>query len=437
MSNKFKIPLKITAFVAIFYVLCLAVAFLLRDDSGSYTRLLMHELYEQDNIDILYCGASHVSHGITAKVADRMSGRNNFSSGTPSQSIKGTYAILRQATKLYDIEKVFLEIDFAVATQAAAKYRSGFTADYLIAQYIRDPAIKWSYLFSVTSPKYYVNTILPIGKDKQMTLNPQSLFLRAKSIFDGSYFRYEYVEDGFEYDGKGCVLDLEPVRNGTFFDYKEKGRILVEAVSDDWKNTVDDIIALCKEKGIELIFYSQPCSDFYLHEKGNYDEYYDFCKEFTSSRGFDYYDFNLAKEKYQKLEDEDFRDNNHFSKQGVYKWTKIFCDYFFTGAIPKDDMFHTSYAEKIAAQEDRIYGLHMLASNDKKSMTIRPIVNHVDESRITYDVLIDDGNGETLLAERTFDTKIQLPAGKSGTVRVVSYLDGARQNDCKTHFTSF
>ena len=121
MSKKLRIPIKIVVFTIIFYLLCICISAIFRDDYASYGRILMHELYEQDNIDIMYCGASHVSHGITAKIADRENGKNNVSSGTAAQTINGTYAILRQAVKLYKIEKVFLEIDFAVATQPSVK----------------------------------------------------------------------------------------------------------------------------------------------------------------------------------------------------------------------------------------------------------------------------------------------------------------------------
>ena len=152
MSKKIRIPLKIVVFTIIFYLLCICISAIFRDDYASYGRILMHELYEQDNIDIMYCGASHVSHGITAKIADKENGKNNFSSGTAAQTINGTYAILRQAVKLYKIEKVFLELDFAVATQPSVKNRKGFKADYLVSRYIKDPVIRFEYLTSISTP---------------------------------------------------------------------------------------------------------------------------------------------------------------------------------------------------------------------------------------------------------------------------------------------
>ena len=54
ISKKIIVIFKLLMFVLFFYFITIPVAFLLKDDSESYARILMHELYSQDNIDILY-----------------------------------------------------------------------------------------------------------------------------------------------------------------------------------------------------------------------------------------------------------------------------------------------------------------------------------------------------------------------------------------------
>ena len=436
-SFKIKTIIKVPLFIIVFFMLSNCVAFILKDDSESYARILMHELYEQENIDILYCGASHVSHGITPVIADQKNGKNNFSTGTASQTIEGTYAILQQAVKLYNIEKVFLEMDFAVSAKYAKNNRNGFSADYIVSDYLKDPKIKMDFYKSISSPKYYINHILPIGKDKHLTLNPSKIYKKIKSISSGEYYSYVYKSKDSEYDGKGCVLNKDYIKNGTFSNNVKESKINLQNISDEYKNTIDKIIGLCKEKNIELIFYSMPCSDFYLAEKGNYDEYYNFCKNFLAERGFEYYDFNLAKEKYLNLEDEDFSDDNHFSKQGVYKWTQVFCDYFFTDTISKNDMFYSSYTEKLQNQNDKIYGLYLIQSKDKKSITITPLINHVNKEDITYDVYFKIDGKEELIEQNISNDNILLPSGKTGKIRVISYINGIKQTDCIENFAAF
>ena len=440
INTKVLILLKTVIFFVIFFLLTFPIAFILKDDSNSYARAMFHEFYEQENIDYLICGASHVSHGVEANRAGEHFGKNVFNTGTPNQLIDGTYTVMRQALKLYDIEKVFLELDFSITCAGKFSDRDGFKSEYIIADNLKDYGIKFDYLRSCSLPKYYLNSFLPIGKDKLMTLNPKKIVKKIKSLVDGSYFSYSYSESGSEYAGKGCVLDIEEVPDGGFSNDEAEGHIILENISDDWKNTIDKIIELCRENGIELIFYSMPGSDFYLNERGNYDEYYEFCRSFCAERDFVYYDFNLAKSEILSLSDSDYYDDNHLSKKGVYVWTEFFCDFFSEKYKEKNCLekyFYSSYAEKMAEMPEKIFGLYMISSTDRKTMEITPITNLADKKRITYDVYALTGGEESLLAKDTINTSIALPSGKSGKIRVVSYIDGVKQNDCTENFAAF
>ncbi len=440
MSVKMKIPLKIFLFFVFFFLLSVCASFFFRDDSNSYARALFHEFYAQERIDYLICGASHVSHGVEANTAGGRFGKSVFNTGTPSQKIDGTYAILRQALKLYKIEKVFLELDFAVACAPAFSERTGLTSEYIVSENLRDFGVKYDFLLHCSAPSHYLNSFLPIGKDKLITLNPKKIARKLASVADGSYFKYSYHDDGSEYAGRGCVLDFAEIPDGGFSDCKLESAIPVERVSDDWKGTVEKIISLCRENGVELIFYAMPNSDFYLNQKGNYDSYYAFCKNFINEHGFAYYDFNLAKPELLSLSDSDYHDDNHLSKKGVYKWTDVFCD-FFSEKYKEENViekcFYPSYAEKMKDVGDRVFGLYMIESGDKKTLEITPVTNIADPGRITYDVYAVSGGEETVLAKDSGSTTVSLPLGKSGKIRVVSYLDGIKQNDCMENFAAF
>lgn len=431
------LPVKIILFTAIFFVLTFIVSLLLCDEQTSYSRIFMHELYSEERIDNIFLGASHVSHSVLPPLLDDLTGEKSFCTGSAGQTIEASYAILRQAAKIHKIKRAFLELDFAVATYPPVRERTGFKAAYIIAKHLRDPKIKFEYLFTMSSPKYWINSILPIGKDKHMTLKPEDLLFRWKSFITGDYFKYIYVDKDAEYGGKGCLLDIRLVKNGSFSNDFDEGRIRVNEVSDDWKNVVDKIIALCKENDIELILYSMPCSDFYLAEKQNYDEYYQFVKEFCASRGFPYYDFNLVSEKYLTLEDSDFHDDNHFSKQGVVKWTHLMADVINTSES-LNGMFYNSWSEKISHQEPKIYGLVFLTADDRKSIEIVPMRNNVPDDAISYEVYEQHDGEESLIATEMTGggTVINLPDGVSGNVRVRSFINGVQQTECSKHFST-
>ena len=138
---------KVVLFVIIFVVLSVFIAFVLKDDTTSYSRVLTHEFYNQKNIDILFCGASHVSHGMDPRIADKEFGRNTFNTGTPNQGIHGTYAIIRQAIKSYKISRIYVETDFAVACRDGKKHAGMGKSDFIVLSFLQDFFGKFLFLF--------------------------------------------------------------------------------------------------------------------------------------------------------------------------------------------------------------------------------------------------------------------------------------------------
>ena len=94
----------------------------------------------------------------------------------------GTCVLLKQAVKLYKIEKVFLELDFNIATSFSIQNRHGFTASYIVLDFLKDPELKYDFMLNMSRPKYYLNTLLPIGKDKFIDLNPKKVAAKFKSV---------------------------------------------------------------------------------------------------------------------------------------------------------------------------------------------------------------------------------------------------------------
>lgn len=75
--------LKLFIFIAVFVILSKGLTFLLKDDTNSYSRTISHEFYQQERVDALVCGASHVSHGIDCRIADKEFDTVFFNAGTP------------------------------------------------------------------------------------------------------------------------------------------------------------------------------------------------------------------------------------------------------------------------------------------------------------------------------------------------------------------
>lgn len=110
--------------VAIALAICLFIAgaefwkYILISDSTSYTRLMMHQLYNpEDNIDVLFVGSSHVYRAFIPKITDKEFGAYTFNAGSSGQFMDGSLAVIKEADKGNDIKHVFLELYYDVVCQ--------------------------------------------------------------------------------------------------------------------------------------------------------------------------------------------------------------------------------------------------------------------------------------------------------------------------------
>lgn len=435
MSKRFLF--KFILFALIFLCVSFFLSLFIINDLNTYTRILMHEFYSQKNIDVLFCGASHVSHGINPVVMDKTLGLETFNSGTPSQGLDGTYILLREAERLYNLKDVFVELDFATATTTPYSKSEPSKSNFLVSHYLKNPKAKLEYMLYSTSPKYYLNSILPIGKEKLINLNPLSVFAMFKSRLTGEYFKYGYKKSDSVYAGKGCVLDDEMVQQGTLWS-EPVNPIPVASIDNEWKETIIKIIEFCKEKKIKLVFYQNPSTDFYLAEKQTYDDYIALIRSVISEYNVPYYDFSLLKPEYLELQDSDFFDDNHLNKYGIDKFTSLFCRFYISTEQEKEKMFYSSLAEKHSVQSPRIYGLIIDENKDEGFFTVYPVSNRSDTSLVSYDVsAYDSASGnEILIAEKSVECKFYYPSKMSGIIKITSYYNGVVQNSVEKYFTA-
>lgn len=420
---------KIIVFILIFHVLCFICALFFRDDAQSYTRALFKEFYNQDNIDVLFCGASHVSHGLYPKIMDEKLGVKTFCSGTPNQRIDGTYAIIQEAVDKYNVKEIWLEMDFAVA-KASGNFKKEIPSKstFLVANSLKNKERKFSYILNSTSPKYWINSFCPIGIDSLVDLNPikaiKRLKIKIKRILIGDDFD---IGNGHSYGGKGCVLDDDLVENGT---YTSKGEfpINIQSIEGDFEKYVKLIMDFCKEKDVQLFFYCQPQSDFYLASKTNYDEYHKYIEKIIYPNKL--IDFNYVKADVITFYEQDFYDDNHFNKTGVVKYTNFFCDYYSNGM--KGDIFYNSFNEKLSLQTPKILGL-IMTDIDKKKLKVTPILNTNDFSKVVVNADVN-GVRKNFICNENGVFFIDYPAHSSGSIKLESFYDGVLNHNAKYNF---
>ena len=424
--NKF---LKVSFFIIIFFIICNILSFFLRNDRNKYARLVMQDFYDQENIDFLLCGASHVAHGINPQLAKEYFSGNVFCSGTSAQKMPATYAVLKEAINKYKLKKVFVDLDFGMAIGQQINFfdKKPSVDIYLVSTYLKNKLIKYEYLLKATSPKYYLNSILPIGVDKQIELDPITIVKNLKSKITGEYYKYNYEAEDATYVRGGVIMETDFIKNGSFYSLAKNITPITNNLNEDWKNAIKKIISICEENNISLTFYSSPISDFFLNASGKYDTYISNIKQFLNEYGYQFYDFNLCKEDYLTLSDNNFYDNNHLNKTGIEKFTPVFCN-FFTGKIEQKDLFYNSYSEKLQNQLPHIYGL-VINKENETSIKIQPVSNIANQKNIFYDIFEIDKKDENQIYTKTSNTTISYPKSTK-KLKIISYYKTEKQTEC-------
>ena len=428
--KKFKIAVKPICFILIFCLLNKLFSFLAVDDTDSFTRIMMHEFYHPDsNIDVLFLGASHCYRSLDTKITDELFQCNTFNAGSSSQSADGTYALLCEAVKNNKIGEVFVEVSF-ITPQYEAKYqdRKQMTGTYIISDYMKPSYNKFQFLLHASSAGHYGNSFFPARRNWEQFFHPAGMASLLKKKLSKEYREFNYITTQNErYCGKGFVEDDTEIPIGGFYSMEEYQKIEDTTWSEDWQGSIQQVISLCEEKGIPLVFYSAPMPDFLLAASGDYDKYIQFMDSLLQGTSAKYYDFNLCKPQYLSLNESDFKDDNHLNTMGAKIFSRLFSE-FFTGSLAGEDIFYHSWQEKKASQEDKIYGLIVKDNKEKNCVSISAVTNKESVEGIAYTAERVGTSGRIFTERKDIQHPLPYKAGETGMVAIKVWLDGKETN---------
>lgn len=371
--RKSKIIFKVVLFCVIFVGLQYLVKSVTLDDKTSYGRTLLHTIYESDkNMDMIVCGASHCQFGInTSKVSEKYH-VNAANMGTSAQGLETSLALIKEVAAYHDLKKVFVDLDYSMVMRESPNLES----IYLISDYFRPSVRKIDYLLNATPFELYFNSFMPLHNGRMYTKNPRNMLEIVKSKLDGSYYQISttYIYELWGSVWGESVLELE----GAFWTRGEK-TTLAESIPEEQKENLIQIIEFCEKNDIELEFICTPSSDFHITQITNYDEYVEIVREFLEEYGKKYYDFNLCKETMLPLNDDIyFKDSDHMNGRGAILFAEVLCD-FFQGRISEEELFYSTYKEKMENSEPRFLGFEILNEvNQGEELQVLPMKNKED-----------------------------------------------------------
>lgn len=293
--------------------------YLVTDDISSYTRIMIHEMYEQDNIDVLFVGSSHCYRSFVPEILDEELGVNTFNAGTSSQAMDGSFMLIKEAARYHDIQHIYLEVYYNGMFEVY-KERTQMTPTYIISDYLRPSIDKFLYLLNASGKEQYVHSFIVARRNWSGLYWPDFIKEMITQKSTEAYRTYDYSNVTSEeewYVGKGYVAGQGAVDNWNYFSMRGWEPVNFENVSQDWLDSLTDIMDFCERKGIELTLVSAPMSDFLVTGTGGYDEYIEMINDIISDREVEYYDFNLCREEYFPSTSELFKDVDHLNQYGA------------------------------------------------------------------------------------------------------------------------
>lgn len=418
-----------TMFVLLFLSCAGLFRYIVVDDVASYTRIMMNELYNQDeNIDVLFVGSSHCYRSFDTEVTDKIFQRNTFNAGSSSQHLDTSYTLIKEVAKKNELETVYLELYFGVASGYKYRDRSGATEVYMISDYMKPSINKFMYLLKATQAKHYVNSFVLARRswERFFDLDYIMKIINVKRSDDYKNNSYTYVTyDNEYYAGKGYVASLEKNESNYFFSNVGYSKLdMSNLASQDWTKYLYKIIDYCERKDIKLVLVSAPVPDFILAAPGNYDEYITKVNTIIANTNVEYYDFNLCRQEYFPYLTLNFKDTDHLNSWGADLFSTVFAR-FFTGQISNEELFYKSYKEKLESLSPMILGLcYKDLQNDDTGEMIRNIkIVSTRENTAEYKILIKPENFEQYQVQDFTDNILfSVPADEHGVITITMRL---------------
>lgn len=420
MKKRLKI-LWVIAFCSIFFFVEEILEFFLINDVRSYTRVMMHEMYTQEeNIDILFVGSSHCYRSFDTAITDEVFGCNTFNAGTSSQGMDGSLQIIKEASRKNEIKQIYLEIYYVMALQPDYKERDLMTSTYIISDYMRPSLQKVSYLLQASGKEHYINSFVPIRRNWQKILEPKDMLNLARLKLSDDYrdYTYTYLTAETEaYKGKGYVATNLSINDDIIISSATIDQANCAKISPDWEKSLKEIIEYCEKEDIKLTLVSTPMPDMRLMGSGDYDAYINYVNDLIEGTDVEYYDFNLCKVEYFSDSIEWFYDTHHLNYKGAEKFSRVFSE-FFIGNISEEELFYEMYEEKKDNMPDGIMGVIAINDVSNHCVIIEPITN-VNLEYISYDVRRGENLQDSTLVENTDEgIRVYYEEGETGIMSI-------------------
>lgn len=283
---------------------------------------MMHEFYNQNNMDVLFVGSSHCYRSFNPLVADKVLNKNTFNAGSSNQRLDASYFLIKEALKKYQTKEVCLELHYWFSMDVLYKEQTQMTATYIISDFAKPSLDKLSFLLNASNSKYYVNSFLIGTRNRNKIFDFDYIKRNLKTKNSAPYKNYDYSlcsRKNEWYAGKGFVASNELLKSDAVDS--DKTVFDLSSISKDWKRDLFRIIDFCNKNDIKLSFVVAPVTGLYLADR-NYDEYHSFINDIAVQNDIFFYDSNVL----NNYDYSFFKDIHHLNEKGANRFTNDFCN---------------------------------------------------------------------------------------------------------------
>ncbi len=381
MKRAVKVIIEIAFGACILLLACKGLNYLYVDYDAWHS-ILFNSYYDQENIDNLFLGSSHVYCDVDPAILDGINGQNNFNLATPLQRWDDTYYLLRESLDRYDVKNVYIECHFWVNTEHEAwidketGYRTddwirspgSFSRPWLITYEMKPSVNSLMMLLKSADADHMMEIIFPFVRFRMNAFNWEQIrknidekkspeakdhtYRSEGEDADGSTMYVEYRDKGGYYSGNSRFLDREKI-------YHDERDFTVQGIGKISREYMKKTIRLCKDKGVNIKLYVSPMYDLQLISSDDYDRYVGELRALADECGVELYDFNLIKKEYLDIKDGDlFMDVSHLNGDGAGLFTPVLWSVLNGSKEENADKFYDSYKERQKADDPEIFGLY-------------------------------------------------------------------------------
>lgn len=433
MKKNIKHIISVTVFIILLCLCGKILRYILIDDTNSYTRVTFHEMYAQDNIDVLFVGSSHCYRSFVPDILDDELGMNTFNAGSSSQAMDGSYMVIKEAARYNDIKHIYLEVYYKLGFDVR-KNRTQMTQTYIISDYLRPSVDKALYLLNASNKEQYVNSFIIARRNWEKLYDFGYIKNLISKKNTDAYKKYDYTYITYDnewYVGKGYVANNDVVKDWNYFSSSGWNSIHLEDFSDDWFDSLSDIIEFCDKNNIKLTLIGAPMSDFCLAGNGNYDEYITLVKNLIKDTDVDYYDFNLCKEEYFPNTSEVFMDADHVNCYGAERFSRSLA-LLENGKVSAEEMFYDSFDEKMNDLELGILGV---SYDEEEGIRHCKIVSTPTENMEYQIEFLPEKGRSYSIQDYSENRYFDIPSTATGTIRIKYRMENDFGVECCREIT--